>query len=199
MTFTQFLFYAVALGLLVSAFLVVTVRNPVHAALFLILAFFNSALLWLLLEAEFLAITLVLVYVGAVMVLFLFVVMMLNIHVETRRQLWSRYLWLGLPVAIMITIELSLIMASGYFEAGHYQAVQQAADYNNTAALGMVLYSVYVYPFEIAAVILLVAIIAAIMLTLRRRSGTRHQNPNQQALAIAKARVRLVDMPAEHQ
>lgn len=197
MSFEQLLFYGCGLGVIVSALLVITVRNPVHAALFLILAFFNSAILWLLLEAEFLAITLILVYVGAVMVLFLFVVMMLNINLETTRRRFSRYVLIGLPVALVMAVELILVMASGYFDDPHYESAAHESGYSNTGALGQVLYTVYLYPFEIAAVILLVAIIAAIALTLRRRAGTRHQDPARQVLAVAKNRVRLVDMPTE--
>ncbi len=197
MGFEKFLFYVFALILLFAAVRVITVRNPVHAALFLVLAFFTSAALWLLLEAEFLAITLVLVYVGAVMVLFLFVVMMLDINVAPVREGFIKYLPVGAAVALIIFIEMALIVGSGYFGAEQYDLVRQAADYSNTRELGSVLYTFYVYPFEIAAVILLVAIIAAIALTMRRREGTKFQDPAQQVRVSRDDRVRVVRMAPE--
>ena len=197
MGFEKFLFYVFALILLFAAVRVITVRNPVHAALFLVLAFFTSAALWLLLEAEFLAITLVLVYVGAVMVLFLFVVMMLDINVAPVREGFIKYLPVGAAVALIIFIEMALIVGSGYFGAERYDLVRQAADYSNTRELGSVLYTFYVYPFEIAAVILLVAIIAAIALTMRRREGTKFQDPAQQVRVSRDDRVRVVRMEPE--
>ena len=197
MGFEKFLFYVFALILLFAAVRVITVRNPVHAALFLVLAFFTSAALWLLLEAEFLAITLVLVYVGAVMVLFLFVVMMLDINVVPVREGFIKYLPVGAAVALIIFIEMALIVGSGYFGAEQYDLVRQAADYSNTRELGSVLYTFYVYPFEIAAVILLVAIIAAIALTMRRREGTKFQDPAQQVRVSRDDRVRVVRMAPE--
>lgn len=184
--------------LVFAAVRVISVRNPVHAALHLVLAFFTSAGLWLLLEAEFLAITLVLVYVGAVMVLFLFVVMMLDINIAPLREGFIRYLPVGLTVAALIVVEMALVVGARHF--GPDQVAKPAAkpaDYNNTAELGGVLYTDYVYPFEIAAVILLVAIIAAIALTLRRREGTKHQDPAKQVLVRRSDRVRLVKMEAE--
>jgi len=198
MGFEKFLFYVFAGILIVAAVRVITVRNPVHAALFLVLAFFNSAALWLLLEAEFLAIVLVLVYVGAVMVLFLFVVMMLDINIAPMREGFIKYLPLGLAVAAVIVIEMGLIVGSDFFGVEHFTPpAPRPADYSNTKELGSVLYTFYVYPFEIAAVILLVAIIAAISLTLRRRGGTKYQDPAKQISVNRDDRVRLVKMTAD--
>ena len=194
MGFEKFLFYVFALILVLSAVRVITVRNPVHAALFLVLAFVNSAALWLLLEAEFLAIVLVLVYVGAVMVLFLFVIMMLDINSAPLREGFARYLPVGLAVALIIVIEMALVVGSSYFSTDRYKLVPHAADYSNTQELGSVLYTFYVYPFEIASVILLVAIIAAISLTMRRREGAKTQDPAWQVRVSRDDRVRLVRM-----
>ena len=175
------IFYVFAAIMVFAGTMVVSVRNPVHAALFLVLAFFSSAALWLLLEAEFLAIVLVLVYVGAVMVLFLFVVMMLDINVAPLREGFIRYLPVGILVAVLIAVQLSLVVGSQYFNLDTFPApAAQPADYSNTKELGSVLYTVYVYPFEVAAAILLVAIIAAIALTMRRRSNVKHQKPERQ-------------------
>lgn len=197
MGFEKFLFYAFALILIFAAVRVITVRNSVHAALFLVLAFFTSAALWLLIEAEFLAITLVLVYVGAVMVLFLFVVMMLDLNVDPVREGFIKYLPVGATVALLIVIEMGLVVGSSYFGTNQYNMVSRAADYSNTKELGSVLYTFYVYPFEIASVILLVAIIAAISLTMRRREGVKSQNPGQQVRVSRDDRVRLVRMAPE--
>ena len=197
MGFEKFLFYLFALVLIFAAVRVITVRNPVHAALFLVLAFFTSAALWLLIEAEFLAITLVLVYVGAVMVLFLFVVMMLDLNAAPAREGFIQYLPVGAAIAAIIVVEMGLVVGSNHFSSNQYALVSRAADYSNTKELGSVLYTFYVYPFEIAAVILLVAIVAAISLTLRRREGTKSQNPSQQIRVSRDDRVRLVRMAAE--
>lgn len=198
MGFEKLLFYIFAAILIFAAIRVITVRNPVHAVLFLVLAFFNSAALWLLLEAEFLAIVLVLVYVGAVMVLFLFVVMMLDINVAPLREGFIRYLPLGATVAVIIVIEMGLVVGYSFFDSAHFAPlVPHPADYSNTEELGSVLYTVYVYPFEIAAVILLVAIIAAISLTMRRRPETKYQDPARQVLINRSDRVRLVKMSAD--
>jgi len=198
MSFEQLLFYGLSALLLLAATLVVTVRNPVHAALFLVLAFFASAGVWLLLEAEFLAITLVLVYVGAVMVLFLFVVMMLDINISVLREGFSRYLPVGLLVLLLMVALLLSVVGGEPFGLERYAApAPLPADANNTRTLGLLLYTAYVYPFEIAAVILLVAIIAAIALTLRRRGGTRYQSVSQQVAVERSARVRLVEMSSE--
>jgi len=197
MGFEKFLFYVFALILIFAAVRVITVRNPVHAALFLVLAFFTSAALWLLIEAEFLAITLVLVYVGAVMVLFLFVVMMLDLNVDPVREGFIKYLPVGATVALLIVIEMGLVVGSSYFGGDQYSLTPHAADYSNAKELGSVLYTFYVYPFEIASVILLVAIIAAISLTLRRREGVKSQDPGQQVQVSRDDRVRVVRMAPE--
>ncbi len=197
MGFEKFLFYVFALILVFAAVRVITVRNSVHAALFLVLAFFTSAALWLLIEAEFLAITMVLVYVWAVMVLFLVVVMMLDINVAPTREGFIKYLPVGVTVAAVIVVEMALVVGSGHFGAGQYGLISHAADYSNTKELGSVLYTFYVYPFEIAAVILLVAIVAAISLTMRRREGAKSQNPGQQVRVSRDDRVRLVHLAAE--
>ena len=199
MTFERFVFYLFAAVLVFAATMVITRRNPVQAALFLVLAFFTSAGIWLLAEAEFLAIVLVLVYVGAVMVLFLFVVMMLDIDVATLKAGFVRHLPLALLVAVAMALEIFLVIGSGTFGADNFPApAGHGADYNNTAELGSLLYTTYMYPFEIAAVILLVAIIAAIGLTLRKRPETRYQDPSRQ-VRVHKGpdRIRVVKMEAE--
>ena len=195
MTFQQFVFYFFASIMVLSALRMITVRNPVHAALFLVLTFFTSAALWLLLEAEFLAIALVLVYVGAVMVLFLFVVMMLDINIAKLREGFIQFLPVGIFVALVMVVEMVLVVSSKVFEVA--QPTPATASFSNTKALGNVLYTDYVYPFEIAAVILLVAIIAAIALTLRRRPETKYQNPAKQIRVRREDRVRLVKMKSE--
>ena len=194
MDLTTFLFYAFGAVLLAAGSAVVLVRNPVHAALFLVLAFFTAAGLWLLLYAEFLAITLVLVYVGAVMVLFLFVVMMLDINLDRLREGFWRNLPLGLTVGVLMAAEMVALLARSAFGGG---APAPDAAYSNTRALGEVLYTDYVYAFEIAAVILLVAIIAAIALTLRSRKETKYQDPSLQLSAHPAGRLRIVKMAAE--
>jgi NADH-quinone oxidoreductase subunit J len=192
------LFYFFAAILVAAATAVITVRNPVYAVLFLVLAFFTSAALWLLLEAEFLAIALVLVYVGAVMVLFLFVVMMLDINLAPLREGFIRYLPVGFLVAIVMFVEMVMVVGAKRFGFESYgEGLKHAADYSNTKELGGVLYTVYVYPFEIAAAILLVAIVAAIALTMRRRPQTKYQDPAQQVMIKRSDRVRLVKMAAE--
>jgi len=192
---TAFFFYLFSAITVFAALRVVTARNPVHSALFLVLTFFSAAAIWLLLRAEFLAITLVLVYVGAVMVLFLFVVMMLDINVDRMRQGF----WKALPVAafvgVLIVIQLAMVLWAQFGTIRASDAPRLPADYSNTEALGRLLYTEYVYAFEIAAVILLVAIIAAIALTLRRRPGVKHQNPSEQVRVRREDRVRLVWMP----
>lgn len=195
----QFVFYFFAAILVFAGTMVITVRNPVHAALFLVLAFFTSAALWLLLEAEFLAVTLVLVYVGAVMVLFLFVVMMLDINLTPLREGFIKHLPVGVLVAALVVVELSLVVGSEHFGLDLFPAPERhGADYSNTKELGAVLYTVYVYPFEIAAVILLVAIIAAIALTMRRRPGIKYQRPEEQVAVQRKDRIRLVKTSGEN-
>jgi NADH-quinone oxidoreductase subunit J len=187
-------FYVFGGVLLASGLLVITARNPVHGVLFLVLAFFTASALWLLLRAEFLAITLVVVYVGAVMVLFLFVVMMLDINLERVREGFWRNLPLALIVGGIMVWEMITILGFRYFGV---EPRQIPADYSNTRELGRVLYTDYALAFEIAAVILLVAIVAAIALTLRRRKDSRRQDPSQQVKARREERVRLVSMPAE--
>ena len=198
MAFEKLVFYILAAILVYAATRVITVRNPVHAVLHLVLAFFTCSGLWLLLEAEFLAITLVLVYVGAVMVLFLFVVMMLDINLAPMKEGFVRYLPVGLPVAILMLLEMYLVVRAKYFGVEQMPLPpRHGADYSNTAELGGVLYTDYVYPFEIAAVILLVAIVAAIALTMRKRPDSKYQNPAQQVTVRRQDRVRLVRMEAE--
>ena len=188
-------FYAFGGVLLFSALRVITARNPVHAALWLVLAFFTASALWLLLRAEFLAIALVVVYVGAVMVLFLFVVMMLDINLERVREGFWRNLPLALVVGLIMVGELISVLAYRIWGTG--TPAEPPKGYSNTRALGRVLYTDYAYAFEIAAVLLLVAIIAAIALTLRRRKDARQQDPAEQVRARREDRVRLVSMPAE--
>jgi NADH-quinone oxidoreductase subunit J len=172
---------------------VITTRNPVHAALWLVLSFFTAAGIWLLLQAEFLAITLVLVYVGAVMVLFLFVVMMIDVDFEALRRNFRSYLPLGGVVGALVLFEMALLLYNATRDAGTPPPVAGS----NTRALGRLLYVDYVYPFEIAAVILLVAIVAAIALTWRRRRETKYQDPARQVKVRRSDRVRLVDLPVE--
>jgi len=193
--FETAVFYVFAAVLLLAGLRVITARNPVHGALYLVLAFFTAAALWLLLRAEFLAIALVVVYVGAVMVLFLFVVMMLDINLERVREGFWRNLPLALVVGVIMVWEMITVVAYRYWGTG--TPAEKPAGFSNTKALGRVLYTEYAYAFEIAAVILLVAIIAAIALTLRRRKDTRHQDPAEQVRARPAERVRLVSMPSE--
>jgi len=194
--FETIVFYIFAAILLFAALRVITARNPVHAALFLVLAFFTGAAIWLLLRAEFLAIALVLVYVGAVMVLFLFVVMMLDINLEQLREGFWLYLPLGAVIGVLMALEMALLLASRY--AGFTgRPLETPAGVGNTRMLGRVIYTDYVYAFEIAAVVLLVAIVAAIALTLRRRKDTRRPDPVEQLRVKRAERVELISMPAE--
>jgi NADH-quinone oxidoreductase subunit J len=192
--FETVLFYALGAVLILSGLRVITARNPVHGALFLVLAFFTAAGLWLLLQAEFLAIALVVVYVGAVMVLFLFVVMMLDINIEEVREGFWRNLPLALIVAVIMLFEMIGVLANRVYGTS---PAPLPPGYSNTRALGSVLYTDYAFAFETAAVILLVAIIAAISLTLRRRKDHRAQDPALQVRARREERVRLVSMAAE--
>jgi len=189
----EILFYTFAAILIAAAVGVITTRNPVHAALFLVLAFVQSAALWLLIEAEFLAIVLVLVYVGAVMVLFLFVVMMLDINVEQIREGFTRYVWIGAVVAAVVVTEIANVI---WFKSSGLDFVTVPAalpaDYSNTRDLGAVLYTQYVYAFEIAAVILLLAIVAAISLTMRKRPRLKVQDISAQVAVRREDRVRVV-------
>jgi len=191
MTLQLILFYVFGGALLASSLAVILVRNPVHAALFLVLAFVQAAGLWMLLYAEFLAITLVLVYVGAVMVLFLFVVMMLDINLDLLREgFWKNAPLAGLVGALM-AFEMAALLLRGSRGAAA-ASVAPPASYSNTKALGSVLYTDYVFPFELAAVVLLVAIIAAIALTLRTRKETKYQDPGTQLAANSANRLKIV-------
>lgn len=196
--FEYAVFWVFAAILVIAAVCVITARNPVHSALFLVLAFFTAAALWMLLRAEFLAITLVLVYVGAVMVLFLFVVMMLDINLDRMREGFWSYLPLGATVAALMIVEMALVLGGKYFGL---QALPGPADpgpgYSNTKELGRLLYTDYAYPFELAAALLLVAIVVAIALTLRKRKDTKYQDPAKQVAVKREERVRLVSMPSE--
>jgi NADH-quinone oxidoreductase subunit J len=191
------LFMGFAALTVLSALLVVTVRNPVHSALYLVLSFFSAAAIWMLLRAEFLAITLVLVYVGAVMVLFLFVVMMLDINIDKVRAGF----WKNLPVAgvvgALVVLELAAVLWHNFNTVQAGDVPPMPAGYSNTKALGALLYTRYVYPFEIAAVVLLVGMIAAIALTLRKRKDSRYNDPSKAVRTRREDRVRLVRMPAQ--
>ncbi len=198
MTFHAILFYAFAAVMFVAALGVVFSRNPVHSVMLLVLTFFQAAVLWLMAEAEFLAIVLVLVYVGAVMVLFLFVVMMLDVDVEAAKRGVSRYAPFGIALALLMVVELIQVIWLRSREgdvASGFAATPEG--YSNTEALGAVLYTEHVYAFEIAAVILLLAIVAAITLTMRKRPGLKVQDISAQVAVRAKDRVRVVKMDAE--
>lgn len=195
MNFTTVLFYILAIVLVIAAFRVVTAKSPIVAVLFLILAFANASMIWMLLGAEFLSLLLVLVYVGAVMVLFLFVVMMLDVKMESLREGMRKFLPLGLLIGLILVGEMSFVLMQSWGEIG--PAAQMANDYNNTRALGELMYQDYVYAVEIGAVILLVGMVTAISLTLRRRKDVRYNNPSQAVRAKAKDRVRLVDLPSQ--
>jgi NADH-quinone oxidoreductase subunit J len=213
------LFYAFSAVLLFAAFRVITARNPVHAALYLVLAFFQASGVWMLLKAEFLSISLVLVYVGAVMVLFLFVVMMLDINMDSIRQGFWKHFPLAATVGAVIALELAAVLMSGFrisepqqaaalvpltpeVVASATNAASAAAGHvvvpqvSNTKALGILLYTEYLYPVQVAAIILLVALIAAIALTLRARKDSKYQNPSDQVRVKARDRVELIKMDA---
>ena len=196
MDFASFVFYSFAAILLLSGIRVVTAKNPVHAALALVLAFFTAAGIWILLQAEFLAITLVLVYVGAVMVLFIFVIMMLDINIEELRKGFWRHLPLAALMAALIVSEMVMVLGGNRF--GLSAPAAKPADYSNTRELGLLLYTDYVYAFELAAVILLVAIVAAIALTLRRNPNRIVVDPGWQSKQTAVGRIRLVNMKPQH-
>jgi NADH-quinone oxidoreductase subunit J len=195
----QFVFYLFSLVMVGAAVMVITVRNPVYAALFLVLTFFSAAAIWLLLEAEFLAVVLIVVYVGAVMVLFLFVVMMLDINLAPLKEGFVSYLPVGLLVAAAMVAELlAVVWARDRFGAEMYPPPEAAEQgFSNTAAVGERLYTAFLLPFEVAGIILLVAIVAAIALTLRKRPGVKTQNPSQQVQVRRDERVRLVNIPSE--
>ena len=198
MNFLEIIFYSFSAILVLSALGVITSRNPVHAALLLVLAFFTSAGLWLLLGAEFLAITLVLVYVGAVMVLFLFVVMMLDINLDRLREGYWKWFPFGALLAVVMAAEVAMVLINKSFGIDQMPApLPHDPDYSNTKELGRLIYTEYVYAFELAAVILLVAMVAAIALTLRSRSKRKFLDPSKQVAVKKKDRVRMVAMPSE--
>ncbi|HVF63193.1 MAG TPA: NADH-quinone oxidoreductase subunit J [Casimicrobiaceae bacterium] len=194
MNFAAALFWVFAVIMVFAALRVITARNAVHAALWLVLSFFTAAAIWLLLHAEFLAIALVLVYVGAVMVLFLFVLMMLDVNFDALRTHFASYLPVGATVGALVTFQMVLLLVNATRNA---QAAPPPSTVDNTRALGRLLYIDYVYPFEIAGVVLLVAIVAAIALTVRRRKETKYQDPAQQVKVRRADRIRLVDLPVE--
>ncbi|MDQ7015201.1 MAG: NADH-quinone oxidoreductase subunit J [Gammaproteobacteria bacterium] len=198
MNIEVWVFLTFSLVAVASAVRVITVNHSVHAALFLVLTFFSCAGIWLLAEAEFLGLTLVLVYVGAVMVLFLFVVMMLDVDTAPMQEGFTRYLPLGLVIGLVMVAEMVLVVASPKFSSEKLSnAVAHGADYSNTEELGKAIYTDYLYQFEIAAVILLVAIIAAIALTLRKRPETKYQKPSEQVKVKKSDRLRIVKMKSE--
>jgi NADH-quinone oxidoreductase subunit J len=198
MSFPDIIFYFFSIVLVGSALGVITARNPVHSALLLVLAFFASSGLWLLLEAEFLAITLVLVYVGAVMVLFLFVVMMLDINLDRLREGFWKWFPFGALVALVMAGEMAMVVMGKQFGADDMPAPpSRPEDYSNTKELGRLIYTEYVYAFELAAVILLVAIVAAIALTLRHRTGMKAVDASKQVAVKRADRIRMVSMPSE--
>jgi NADH-quinone oxidoreductase subunit J len=196
MEFKTALFYAFSAILVLAALRVITARNPVHAALFLVLSFFSASGIWMLLKAEFLAIVLVLVYVGAVMVLFLFVVMMLDIDIGKLREGFAGYLPLASVIGVVIVLEMAAILLRGFW-APDTQAPAAAATIGTTKELGKIIFTQYIYAFEIAAVILLVAIIAAVALTLRRRKDVKYFAPSEAVKVKASDRLRIVKMKAE--
>lgn len=200
MDFKTFVFYALSTVLVVASMLVVTLRNPVHSALMLILAFFSAAGVWILLQAEFLAIALILVYVGAVMVLFLFVVMLLDINLDRLREGFWSYLPVGLVVGLVMAVEMGFLLVLQYgSQVLESNATQASANYSNVQEVGRILFTDYVYPFELASVVLLVGVIGAIALTLRGKRKSKSVDPSQQVFVKAKDRVRLVKMKAEVQ
>jgi NADH-quinone oxidoreductase subunit J len=198
MEFKTALFYAFSAILVVAATRVITDRNPVHAALFLVLSFFSAAAVWLLLKAEFLAIVLVLVYVGAVMVLFLFVVMMLDINIDKMREGFWTYFPLAATIGVVIVLEMAAVLLHGFWTVDQ-QIPASASNIGNTRELGKLIFTQYVYAFEIAGVILLVAIVAAVALTMRRRKDTKHFDPADAVKVRRNDRVRIVAMKADSQ
>lgn len=191
------LFYVFSAVMLFAALRVITARNPVHAVLFLVLAFFNAGGIWMLLQAEFLAIALVMVYVGAVMVLFLFVVMMLDINIARLREGFWSYLPLGAMVALLMVGEMTLVLGSGLFSAEAFPPVEIAADVSNTKELARLLFTDFFFPFELASIILLVAVIVAVMLTLRKRNDSKAMHPSEQLAVKRNDRIRVIKMAAE--
>ena len=200
MEFKTFIFYFLAVIMVFAALRVITSRNPVQAALFLVLTFFNAAGIWLLLNAEFLAMTLVLVYVGAVMVLFLFVVMMLDINLDRIRQGFWSYLPVGALIGILLLLEMVMVLGGSYFGLEAMPVPPAASQgYSNTRELGRVLYTDYVYAFELASLVLLVAMVSAVTLTLRKRKGIKYMTPADQVAVRREDRVELVKMQSENE
>jgi NADH-quinone oxidoreductase subunit J len=197
MEFKTFVFYFISTILVYASLRVVTLRNPVHAALHLVLAFFSASSVWILLQAEFLAIALVLVYVGAVMVLFLFVVMMLDINIDRLREGFWSYLPLGSIVALLMVAEMSLVLGGNYFDLFENNVPQAEAGFSNVKAVGRLLFTEYVYPFELASVVLLVGIVAASALTLRGKRKSKSVSPGEQVFVKVKDRVRVLKMLSE--
>ncbi|MER2516917.1 NADH-quinone oxidoreductase subunit J [Candidatus Accumulibacter phosphatis] len=197
MEFKTFVFYFFSAILVFAGLRVITSRNPVHAALFLVLAFFSAAGVWMLLQAEFLAIALILIYVGAVMVLFLFVVMMLDINLDRLREGFWSYLPLGSIIALLMVTEMALVLGGNYFGLLESGVPQATAEVSNVKAVGRLIFTEYVYPFELASVILLVGIVAAVALTQRGKRKNKSVNPAQQVFVKAADRVRVLQMPAE--
>lgn len=191
-------FYAFAALLVISALRVITVPNPVHAALFLVLAFFSASGIWMLLKAEFLSLILILVYVGAVMVLFLFVVMMLDLDLAHLRRDFKKYLPLAMLIGVVIILQLSIVLIRGFIgTTAPVNTLPDVVAANNTQALGYLMFTEYIYAFEVAGIVLLVAIIAAVALTLRKRKDVKGQNIAEQVAVSAKDRMRIVSMDAE--
>lgn len=197
MEFKTFVFYFLSAILTYASLRVVTLRNPVHAALHLVLAFFSASGVWILLQAEFLAIALILVYVGAVMVLFLFVVMLLDMNLDRLREGFWSYLPLGAIVAVLMVVEMGLVLGGSYFNWFEKDVPQLAGDHSNVQAVGRLLFTDYVYPFELASAILLVGIVAAVSLTLRGKRKSKSVSPSQQVFVKASDRVRVVKMRSE--
>ena len=197
MDLTSTIFYVFAALMIFAALRVITARNPVHAVLYLVLAFFNAGGLWLTLQAEFLAIALVMVYVGAVMVLFLFVIMMLDIDIKRLRQGFWRNMPLAATLGVLMAAEMLMVLSTDSFGLVAFPDRKMGADYSNTKELGRLLFTDYVYPFELASIILLVAIIAAVVLTLRQRKDVKRLDPVQQIAVKHTDRLRVLRMPAE--
>ena len=196
MDFQTFVFYFLSAILIAASLRVITARNPVHAALHLILAFFTCGGIWSLLQAEFLAIAIILVYVGAVMVLFLFVVMMLDINLDRVRQGFWNYLPLGAMLGILMVVEMGMVLGSKYLQVPALDVITPAG-VSNTKSIGALMFSEYVYPFELASIVLLVGMIAAIVLTYRGPKKSKYTNPHEQVFVKAKDRVRVLQMPIE--
>ena len=199
MEFKTFVFYFLSAILVYASLRVVTLRNPVHAALHLVLAFFSASGVWILLQAEFLAIALILVYVGAVMVLFLFVVMLLDINLDRLREGFWSYLPMGSIVALIMVAEMGLVLSGSYLNWFESDVPQTVAGHSNVQAVGRLLFTNYVYPFELASVILLVGIVAAVSLTLRGKRKSKSVSPSQQVFVKSLDRVRVLKMPAERE